>query len=506
MKDGASTHDDETQWRHALVITAGAGALRLVLAALLRLFPDETYYWDWSRHLASGYFDHPPAIASLIRLGTALASLFGAGPSPFAIRFFPVLAGTVAGLFTAMIARRLGGGAAAKTAALSFALMPLAASGLVLATPDAPLLAASAAGLYFVVAALQSVGGSTDSWRYWSTAGFSLGLAFTSKYTSILLPLTITVAVLVRPSLRARLREPGPYVACIIATVVFLPVLFWNAQHGWVSFLFQIQHGLGTPTGSAIKRELDLVGGQLGLVSPILFALAAHAVWQSLRRPLNDARFALAVVATGSWVFFAYSAMRRSVEANWPAPSYIPGIALLTSMPASKTHDRWLRRGLVLAGVMVAVIYVHAIVPILPLPARRDPVARSAGWEDVAAQVDSARRALGANTHVGADRYQDVSELAYQLPGRPHAFCTCLSGRKNQYELWPGFAQSAQPNDNLVLLLDETPGEHGTVTKLSPYFMKATRGVLAPLMRGRDTVQVRRIWALEGYKGGWPAR
>ncbi|MEO8336074.1 MAG: glycosyltransferase family 39 protein [bacterium] len=499
-------NDDERRWRTALLITFAAVLVRLVFAMLLPLFPDETYYWDWSRHPASGYFDHPPAIAILIHWGTALAKLVGAEPSPLAIRFFPVLAGGVATLFAVMIARRLGGGAAARTAAIVFSLMPLAATGLVLATPDAPLLAASAAGLYFVVCAVQAPRGSPQSWQYWCVAGLALGVAFTAKYTSILLPVTVTAAVLLRPSLRMRLREPGPYLACIIATIVFLPVLYWNAKHDWISFRFQIEHGLGTPKGSVIKRELDLIGGQLGLVSPIIFALAAHAVWRTLRRPSDDARFLLAVVAVGSWIFFAYSAMRRSVEANWPAPSYVPGIALLAALTSTDTRDRWIRRGIALAAVLIAIIYLHAIVPVLPLPARRDPVARSAGWEELAARVEVARSALGPNTHAGADRYQDVSELAYHLPGRPQAFCTCLSGRRNQYDLWPSYPQVAKPGDNLVLALDETADIHGTVKALSPYFATATRGVLAPLLRGGDTVSVRRVWVLAGYRGGWPAR
>ena len=37
-------------------------ALRLVVAALVPLSPDEAYYWMWSRHLAGGYFDHPPMV------------------------------------------------------------------------------------------------------------------------------------------------------------------------------------------------------------------------------------------------------------------------------------------------------------------------------------------------------------------------------------------------------------------------------------------------------------
>jgi 4-amino-4-deoxy-L-arabinose transferase-like glycosyltransferase len=428
-----------------------------------------------------------------------------------------VLAGGIASLAATAIARRLAGGAAARTAAIVFALMPLAASGLVLATPDAPLLAASAVGLYAVVRALDAPIRSRTSLVWWSAAGVALGLAFASKYTSILLPITITAAVLIRPSLRARLREPGPYVACVLATLVFLPVLHWNAAHEWISFRFQLQHGLGTPKGSALKRELDLIGGQLGLVSPILFALMAYAVWQSLRRPVDDLRFTLAVVAVGSWLFFVYSALRRSVEPNWPAPSYIPGVALLAAMSAasdvSRAWRRWLNRGIALAAVMVGVIYVHALEPIIPLlPARRDPLARSAGWDRVGAQASNVQSALSAGgstrAWLAADRYGEVGELAFYSAGQQAVFCLCLSGRHNQYELWPGLAQTARPGDALVALVDERPPAqtHETIARLAPYFGSVERGVLAPLLRGRDTVMVRRLWILRGWRGGWPAQ
>ena len=496
-------------WQVALAITAAAWLVRVAFAARLPLFPDETYYWDWSRRLAGGYFDHPPMIAVLIRAGTALASALGAGPTPLAVRFFPVLAGGLAGLAAVAIARRLAGDGAARAAALVFALMPLAATGLVLATPDAPLLAFGAAALYAVVRALQSVPGSRASLGWWCAAGVALGLAFASKYTSILLPLSLAVAMLVRPSLRARLREPGPWIACVLATLVFLPALRWNAAHDWISFRFQIQHGLGTPKGSAIKRELDLLGGQLGLVSPILFALMAGAVWRALRRPRDDVHFALAVVAMGSWVFFVYSALRRAVEANWPAPSYVPGAALLASLVAATSSaalHRWLRGGLALAALLVGVIYVHALVPILPLPARRDPLARAAGWDALAQRVDDVRRSLHARSWIGGDRYQETSELAYHAAGQPDAICICLGGRRNQYELWPGFAERAAAGDALVLALDERPAMHESVARLAPYFGRVTRGELVPLLRGGDTVTVRRIWLLEGYRAGWPAR
>jgi 4-amino-4-deoxy-L-arabinose transferase-like glycosyltransferase len=505
MADGG----DARAWRVAIGVTIAATLVRLLFAARLPLFPDETYYWDWSRRLAGGYFDHPPMIAVLIRAGTALAGSLGAEPTALAVRVFPVLAGGVAALAAAVTARRIAGARAGMFAALAFAIMPLAAAGLVLATPDAPLLCFEALAVLFVVRALESPLRSAASLRWWSVAGVCVGLAFASKYTSILLPLSVLVAVLARPSLRARLREPGPYVACVLATLVFLPVLQWNAAHDWISFRFQLEHGLGTPKGSALNRELELVGGQLGLVTPVLFVLIALAVWRSLRRPRDDVHFALAVIATGSWVFFVYSAIHRRVEANWPAPSYIAGVGLLAAMlatSASASLARWWRGGLALAAVLVAVLYLHVALGVLPLAARRDPIARAAGWDDLARPVDAVRGALGARAWVGAERYQDVSELAYHLTGRPQVFCICLNGRHNNYELWPGFASRAHTGDALVLALDERAGVHEAVNRLAPHFDRASRGALVALLSGRDTVSVRRLWVLDGYRGGWPLR
>ena len=108
--------------------------------------------------------------------------------------------------------------------------MPLAAAGLVLATPDAPLLCATAVGLYAIVRAVESPLHSVSSHVWWLITGLALGAAFSSKYTSILLPVGVTLAVLTRGSLRARLGEAGPYVACVAAVIVFVPVLAWNCE------------------------------------------------------------------------------------------------------------------------------------------------------------------------------------------------------------------------------------------------------------------------------------
>src|SRR5205085_11875508 len=60
--------------------------LRLVAAAWTPLTFDEAYYWMWSKHLAGGYYDHPPGVAAVIRLGTLIA-----GDTELGVRLVSIL-------------------------------------------------------------------------------------------------------------------------------------------------------------------------------------------------------------------------------------------------------------------------------------------------------------------------------------------------------------------------------------------------------------------------------
>src|ERR1700753_325203 len=111
-------------------------ALRLAAAAWTPLTFDEAYYWMWSQHLAGGYYDHPPMVAVVIRLGTMIA-----GDTEFGVRLVSILLAlpmswavyrAAAILFDS---RRL---AATATILLNITLM--AAVGTMIVTPDAPLL------------------------------------------------------------------------------------------------------------------------------------------------------------------------------------------------------------------------------------------------------------------------------------------------------------------------------------------------------------------------------
>lgn len=505
----ASTQRDASSeraaWYGAISVIAFATVLRIIVGARLPLVPDETYYWEWSRHLSFGYFDHPPMIAWLIRIGTLLF-----GDNAFGVRILPILTGSVAALAMAATARRIAGARTAAETAIIISVMPLAAAGLVLATSDSPLLACIAIACYCIVRAMQSERRSPESFKAWCLAGVALGFAFWSKYTSILLPVAVLIAFVSHRQLRPRFAEMGPYAACAIATLIFSPVLIWNSRHDWISFVYQIEHGLGSAItlSGAWRHEGDLLGGQLGLATPILFVLIAISVGRALRPSVGPEKWMLALVSVLYFGFFVYSALKKRVEPNWPAPAYIGGVIICAAHHWNEISKRWRAAGIALGGVASLAVYLHALQPIIPIPPPKDPVARAFGWDHLARAAERAASAPQSSVYdkswLAADRYQEASEIAFWASGNPETFALNLGGRPNQYDLWPKFHERARPGDRLVVALDETLGVHDAIVALTPYFASVLRGELVELRRGSDVVALRRLYTLDGWRGGWP--
>src|SRR5258708_7497776 len=71
--------------------------LRVLVDTRFSLVPDAAVYWSWSRHLALGYFDHPPMIAWINWIFSRMI-----GSTEFGVRFpmSVLMVGTVAIIVT----------------------------------------------------------------------------------------------------------------------------------------------------------------------------------------------------------------------------------------------------------------------------------------------------------------------------------------------------------------------------------------------------------------------
>lgn len=385
--------------------------VRLAVAAVVPLAPDEAYYWIWSRALAGGYLDHPPMVALWIRAGTSLV-----GDTALGIRLLGPLAAALGSWMLADAAERLlPGRRAGWTAAALFNATLLMGVGSVIMTPDSPLLLFWTAALWALV---RVVAGGGAPW--WLAIGLFAGLALASKYTAALLIGGIGLWLLLAPAAWRWLRHPAPWAGAVLGMAVFAPVVIWNGAHGWAGFLRQGGRVGEWNPSRAVQYLGELIGSQAGLATPGVWAMCLGgmvlAAAQAWRR--RDAGWVLLACLT--WpptVVFLQHATGDRVQGNWPAIIY-PAATIAAAGLVGRAWIALREPALALGFGITALVYLQATTGVLGIPARFDPVAmRLGGWPELAVQVEAAREAAGAE-FVAADQYALASELAWYLPGR----------------------------------------------------------------------------------------
>ncbi|HWA80542.1 MAG TPA: glycosyltransferase family 39 protein, partial [Acetobacteraceae bacterium] len=252
--------------RLALAALVLLTALRLAVASATPLAPDEAYYWVWSRVLQPGYLDDSPMVAFWIRFGTWLA-----GPGPLGVRLLGPLAAAAGSLLLAQAAADLAPESpqAGLVAVLFINATLLFGAGSVIMTPDTPLLFFWTLGL-FAMGRLVATGDG----RWWLLAGLAAGLALDSKYTGLVFPAAVGLWLLTTDLGRRWLPRHEPWLGLAIAALAFAPVIAWNARHGWVSFLKQGGRIGDWHPWDALRFETELLLGQVGLFTPLIFVFA----------------------------------------------------------------------------------------------------------------------------------------------------------------------------------------------------------------------------------------
>src|SRR5260221_3875445 len=107
------------------------------------------------------------------------------------------------------------------------------------------------------------------------------------NFTAVMLIPAVAAFILVPGWRRRWLFSPYPWAAALIALVLFLPVLIWNAGHDWASFRFQLVRATATHEPS-LRTVGDFIGLQFGLVGIILLPVVLSGVtltaWRGYRR------------------------------------------------------------------------------------------------------------------------------------------------------------------------------------------------------------------------------
>ena len=391
----------------------------LVLAAKAGLVADEAYYWIWSLHPQMSYFDHPPGIAWAI---AAFTHLFGT--NRLGVRMPALLiSAAISFLLYKMGKEFLKDRWAGAWAVLFVTASLLFSAGAFIITPDSLVILFFALTLWQFYHALE-----TGSGRSMGLSGLWFGLGLLSKYTMVLLGPLLLLFLLASPSRRRWLARPSLWGAGLLACLLFTPVILWNREHNWASFRFQWHHGMEAHQYAPLSGLLDYLGGQFGVMTPLVYLLLiAAAFWgirESRRNPAGPV-FYFWITSYPILLFFAYSSLKAKVEANWPVEGYIGAFLVAGAMVSSWSFRPALRR---LAGAGVALgifanlaVGVQIFWPVIPLNPNVDPTGRMAGFGTEDRRIRSLADSLPPSRRPVAwvvDGYSNTSLLKFQEYGR----------------------------------------------------------------------------------------
>jgi 4-amino-4-deoxy-L-arabinose transferase-like glycosyltransferase len=402
-----------------------ATGVRLAFGAALGLGVDESYMVASGRVLSLGYYDHPP-IAWWLSWGAAHLS---GSEAPIVVRLPFIALFALSTWLMYRLGTAIANARAGLWAAVLLNLSPV--FGVTTGTwvlPDGPLDCAVLGAALCLVHALER-----DTLAWWLGAGVCAGLALLSKYSAAL---TMIGAVLYLLSSRAHrhwLATPKPWLATLVALLMFAPVLLWNATHGWVSFAFQ--------GGRAEGMQLRPLGPLVTLAGEALFVLPW--VWvpmmavfvMALRRGPSEWRsWLLCCLAAPPIVVFALISAWSSqrVLFHWAAPGYLMLFPLLGEAVTQRIGQRVVRRALY--GTAVSVVLVMLVVatqvrfdwlhPAIAAVARDDPDIEAVDWT-------SLRDSVAPGAIVGVPDWRDAGKIAYALG--PDVTVLCLNRDCRQF-------------------------------------------------------------------------
>jgi 4-amino-4-deoxy-L-arabinose transferase-like glycosyltransferase len=403
----------KTPRQRAYLLIALLAVFSLVYNAFLPLHGDEAYYWLWSHRLQGGYYDHPPMIAYMIALSNLISE------SEWGVRLVNVFSMSVAALYLYRLAALIKDEKTALTAVSIFVSIVLVHAGYTLTTPDSPLILFWTLSLFYGYRAL-FIGSRND----FLLTGLFVGAMMLSKYSAILFVFAVLLFILLKR--RELLFSINLWLAVIIASVVVSPLLWWNYQHDWISFAFQLAHGSSDTFTLRPDKFFEFFGGQFAVFTPVFTALLFFYLVREKRFYSDEKLLYITLSVLVPLLFFFYKSLFKSMELNYAAPAYIGATLLVAWLVSARGLKKSYITGIVLALFLSLVARIGLL---FWLEVVQD---RMFGNKEAIALL---QKHVEPNDAFYADHLTTASLLTYYLPNHPPSRIPTPT-RFSQYDMW----------------------------------------------------------------------
>ncbi len=377
------------------------------------LYADEAYYWGWAQSFEFGYYSKPPMVAWLIMASTALC-----GDSFVCIKIGSLFVYIFTTLNIYFLAKELfDDEKIAFFSGVAFLTLPAVWLSSLIISTDVPFLFFWSLGMLFFVKALKS-----DKTIYWLIVAVAGGGGLLSKYTMIIFVVSALLFLALSPTYRHHLKNPKLYLAMLLAALIYLPNLYWNYTHEFVSFKHTEDNAhLEGPLFHPL-RMLEFLGAQFGVFGPIFFGWLL-AVLLQVRKIREDERLYLLW-----WFIVPFFALILTISllsrahANWSAPMYVASTLLVVSWLVMRKKRGWLTAAIVMNILLgVGLYHYHDLAKAagVELTRKSDPYKRVLGWRELGKEVGEILKRY-PNAKLLSDDRKTMAELIYYI--EPHPF------------------------------------------------------------------------------------
>ncbi len=305
----------------------------------MELTSDEGYYWFYSSNLEWGYYDHPPLLAVLIKMGGLITN------EEIGVRMFNVLLMSAALIFLFKLTppdRRT-----KKLIYLIILSIPLFNYITFIAFPDTPLVAFSIICLYSYKRLLEK-GDLISS----LLLGLSFALMLYSKYHAILFVFFMLLSNL------NLLKNKYFYLAICLAFILFIPHVAWQMNNDFPSMIYHLQ-------GRSNLFEIHYLDDYLFQQIPIIGIGIIFIPF--IYKPGNQFDKTLKYIALGTLIFFLLSTLKGFVHLHWTSIILFPVIILSANYYSGKRNDRLFHYLIIPFIVLVMIARLYLSFHIFPL-------------------------------------------------------------------------------------------------------------------------------------------
>lgn len=379
-------------------------AVNLISAFFSQLYSDEAYYTLFSHQLAFGYFDHPPMIALMIRIGSFIFK------NELGVRLLSVIAVSIALFITYRLAEVH---KPVLFLAAIFSIFGLNILGF-LALPDSPLLLFTV--LFFLIYKrfLQK-----ESLLNSILLGLTMVAMLYSKYHGILIIFFTVIS-----NLRL-LRSKIFWIAAILGILLFIPHLVWQYNNDFVSISYHFFERSASHYKFSFTYEYLL--GQILYYGPFSAIFMIFAAIKFRQSNLFDK--ALMWNLWGIICFFLLSSLKGRVEVNWTLPILIPLLIFFLRYSDTKpVFTRWFYIFAVPVFILISLLRLEIVYPVFNLKVAR--IEDFKGHKEFGKEIVEKCKGLPIVTN----SYQRAGIVSFYT--NTFAPSINVNSRRNQFNLW----------------------------------------------------------------------